>query len=113
MSEIFAQGDILIERVLDREPSGDMIPAGPDGAVVLAEGEMTGHRHAIFDAVTMFRDDALARDIPTDLYIGHIKVDETARIQHDEHSTIGLTKGTWRVRQQRELEPQDVRVVRD
>lgn len=114
MNQIFAQGDLLIERVEDALPSGTLIESGADGAFVLAEGEVTGHRHAIYDAVTMFRDDGLARDIPGGLYIGHVRVDgDVAHVQHDEHSTIGLTKGTWRVRRQRELEPQDVRIVSD
>lgn len=114
MNEIFAQGDLLIERVEDVLPSGTHVQRLRDGAVVLAEGEATGHRHAIFDAVTMFRDDGLARDIPGGLYIGHVRVEgDTARIQHDEHSPIDLPKGTWRVRRQRELEPQDVRIVTD
>ena len=114
MNEIFAQGDLLIERVDDVLPSGAEIHALDDGAVVLAEGEATGHRHAIYDAVTMFRDDGLARDIPEGLYIGHVRVlGDTACVQHDEHSTIDLPKGTWRVRRQRELEPRDVRIVSD
>ena len=114
MHEIFAQGDLLIERVEHAEPSGARIPPSADGAVVLAEGEVTGHRHAIYDAVTMFRDDGLARDIPGGLYIGHVRVDgPTARVQHDEHNTIELPRGTWRVRRQRELEPKDARYVRD
>jgi hypothetical protein len=114
MNQIFAQGDLLIERVADLPPSGTVINPGPDGAVVLAEGEMTGHRHAIYETVTMFRDDGLARDIPDGLYIGHVRVlDDAAHVQHDEHATIELPKGTWRVRRQRELEPKDVRIVRD
>jgi hypothetical protein len=63
MTEMFAQGDLLIERVADVEPSGTILSADAAGAVVLAEGELTGHRHAIYDRVTMFRDDALAREI--------------------------------------------------
>ena len=114
MNEIFAQGDVLIERVADILPSGSSIVPGADGAVVLAEGEVTGHRHAIYDAVTMFRDDALARDIPDGLYIGHVRVEGAhARVQHEEHSPIDLPKGVWRVRRQRELEPRDVRIVSD
>jgi hypothetical protein len=114
MNEIFAQGDVLIERVENLVPSGSPIAAASDGAVVLAEGEVTGHRHAIYEAVTMFRDDGLARDIPDNLYIGHVRVDgDSARVVHDEHSPIVLTKGTWRVRRQRELEPKDVRIVSD
>ena len=114
MKEIFAQGDVLFEHVEDVPVSGLEVGRTTDGAVVLAEGEATGHRHAIYDAVTMFRDDGLARDIPSGLYIGHVRVDgDVARVQHDEHSAIELTKGTWRVRRQRELEPRDVRIVSD
>ena len=114
MTEIFAQGDLLFERVEDRLPSGSEIYRESDGALVLAEGEVSGHRHAIFEAVTMFRDDGLARDIPDGLYIGHVLVpDSTARVQHDEHSAITLPKGTWRVRRQRQVEPTDVRIVSD
>lgn len=114
MNEIFAQGDLLIERVADRIASGSEISRSDDGALVLAEGEATGHRHAIFETVTMFRDDGLARDIPDGLYIGHVKVDgDAVVVRHDEHSPITLPKGTWRVRRQRQLEPRDIRVVAD
>ena len=114
MTVLYAQGDLLIERVADLRPSGDIISAGADGAIVVAEGEATGHRHAIWDHVVMFRDDGLARDIPGGLYLGHIKVDgPTARLQHDEHDAIALPPGTYRVRRQRELEPKDARIVLD
>jgi hypothetical protein len=114
MREIFAQGDLLIERVADTKPSGQRIEPAADGALVLAEGEVTGHRHAIHDRVTMFRDDALARDIPGGLYVGHVRVDgPTALVQHEEHGAIELPRGTWRVRRQRELEPRDARLVAD
>jgi hypothetical protein len=114
MSLLFAQGDLLIERVADIPLSGTPIEPGADGAAVLAEGEVTGHRHAIYDRITMFRDDSLAHDIPNGLYVGHIRVDgPCARIQHDEHDPITLPKGTYRVRRQRELEPRDARIVAD
>ena len=114
MTEIYAQGDLLIERVGDVSASGARLHPGEDGAFVLAEGEVTGHRHAIFDKVTFFRDDALARDIPDGLYVGHVRVEKAGvQIEHDEHDSIPLTPGTWRVRRQREIEPRDVRVVSD
>ena len=114
MNEMFAQGDLLIERVEDIEPSGAILAADQTGAVVLAEGEFTGHRHAIFDRVTMFREDALARDIPAGLYVGHVKVAEgSAVVQHQEHAPITLREGTYRVRRQRELEPRDATLVSD
>ena len=111
MAEILAQGDLLFERVFDViAPVG--LPAGEP--VVLAEGETTGHRHMVWDRVAFFRDDGLARDIPDGLYVGHLQVaDGLARVQHEEHAPIDLGQGVWRVRRQRELEPKDVRIVRD
>jgi len=113
MTEMYAQGDLLIERVDDVEPSGTLISPDASGATVLAEGELTGHRHAIFEQVTMFRDDALAREIPGGLYVGHIKVEGGATIRHQEHAPIALGEGTYRVRRQRELEPRDAALVSD
>jgi hypothetical protein len=114
MNEMFAQGDLLIERVADVEPSGTVMAPDATGVCVLAEGELTGHRHAIYDRVTMFRDDSLAREIPTGLYIGHVKVEGgSASIHHQEHAPIALTEGTYRVRRQREMEPRDAALVSD
>jgi hypothetical protein len=114
MAMMYAQGDLLIERVDDLEPSGTLISPDATGATVLAEGEFTGHRHAIFDRVAMFRDDALALDVPSGLYVGHIKVEGgSATILHQEHAPIALGEGTYRVRRQRELEPQDAMLVSD
>jgi hypothetical protein len=114
MKALFAQGDLLIERVETVMPSGWRINSDANGATVVAEGELSGHRHTIHEAVTMFRDDALARDIPGDLYIGHINVDgAAARLVHDEHGPITLRQGTYRVRRQREFEPKDVGLVVD
>jgi hypothetical protein len=114
MTEIFAQGDLLLERVPDVAPSGT-IEENLDGmAIVLAVGEATGHRHAIWEHVTMFRDALLARDIPAGLYIGHLQVASAyARVTHDEHAPITLPRGTYRVRRQRELGPRDARVLAD
>jgi hypothetical protein len=114
MQGLVAQGDLLIEHVRDMPPSGIIVSPDSDGAIVLAEGEATGHRHAIFDRVTMFRDDSLASDIPTGLYVGHVRVHgPSARIEHDEHAPLALSPGTYRVRRQRELEPKDARIVAD
>src|SRR5262245_66357385 len=105
MTEMFAQGDLLIERVANIEPSGTILPPDATGAVVLAEGEFTGHRHAIFDRVTMFRDDTLAREVPAGLYVGHVKVEGgSGLIQHQEHATINISAGTYRIQRQTYLE---------
>lgn len=114
MTEMYAQGDLLIEQVKDVRPSGTMISPDATGALVLAEGELTGHRHTILERATMFRDDALAREVPAGLYIGHVKVEGSpVTIRHQEHAPIALGEGTYRVRRQRELEPRDVVIVAD
>jgi hypothetical protein len=69
MHEQFAQGDLLIEQVPDMPHSGALL-CSANGVTVLAEGETTGHQHAIYGCITMSRDDTLARDIPRDLYVG-------------------------------------------
>ena len=119
---IWAQGDILIEKVADADgkPIG---PAGsgqfgidPDGSSVLARGEVTGHRHRFMmgAAITMFRDDGLARDVPSELYIGHVKVGASgADLVHEEHDTIALPPGCYRIRRQREWTAEQARVVAD
>jgi hypothetical protein len=112
----YAQGDIVLELVEDCVLSGDVVDRDDDGAVVLARGEVTGHRHAFYGGnVVMFRDDALARDMPAELYVGHIRVrGDSAELRHEEHSTITLPKGTYRVRRQREYDGlETMRVVAD
>jgi hypothetical protein len=104
MSGFYIQGDICIERVY-ASVSGSVIEPDPDGATVLGRGEVTGHRHALYGGALMFRDDALARDIPDGLYIGHIKLEAPATLLHEEHDPIKLEAGTYRVRRQREFDP--------
>jgi hypothetical protein len=114
MEELYAQGDLLLERVADRSPSGTIVENVEAGPIIVAEGEASGHSHAFYDRVTMFRDDRLARDIPTGLYVGHVRIEApSARLQHEEHGTLTLPQGTYRVRRQREFQPQDARIVVD
>ena len=104
-TKLYAQGDIILELVEDAIPVA-LLPSDPDGAAVLARGELTGHRHAFYGGgVTLFRDDGLARDVPPALYISHVKVSApSADLRHDEHATISLPAGTYRVRRQQEWE---------
>lgn len=114
MTRLCAQGDILVERVDDAPVSGQILH-GPDArTVIVAEGELTGHHHRLFGCVTLYRDDALARDIPDQLYVGHLQVaGSAAHLEHEEHAPIRLEQGTYRVRRQRQLEPNDVGILGD
>lgn len=117
MPRYFAQGDLLIEKLDGDLPvSGVAVATDLDGAIVLARGEVTGHRHAFYGSgVTMFRDDALARDLPSALYLGHIKIAaaEGAELRHEEHDTVKLEQGSYRIRRQREWDAGEARVVAD
>jgi hypothetical protein len=101
MGLLCAQGDILVERVRDAEISGHAIEC-------VTHGSEVGHHHRVIGSVTLFRDDALAREIPAGLYTLHIQVHSAnADLQHEEHAPITLTRGTYRLRRQRQLEPTD------
>jgi hypothetical protein len=109
--KLYFQGDLCIEPVVNAAlDDARAVPLARDGAVVLAEGETTGHRHAFYGGeVTLFRDEALARDLPRELYIGHVRIGaDAAELRHEEHDTITLPKGLYRVRRQREYEGSDV-----
>lgn len=105
-SKLYAQGDILLEPVDDR--SAVRVAAVRKASahrVILAHGEVTGHTHRIERGAVMFRDDGLARDIPAELYIGHIVIrTPVADLVHEEHATITLPRGVYRVRRQREFD---------
>lgn len=114
MLRLCAQGDILVERVDDAPVSGQILQATERGAAVIAVGELTGHYHKLCGCVAFYRDDALARDIPDDLYVGHLEVKgPAARLEHEEHAPINLEQGTYRVRRQRQLEPSDDGIIGD
>jgi len=111
-TKLYAQGDIILELV-EEAAALVPLPRDPDGAMVLARGELTGHRHAFYGGgVTLFRDDALARDLPPTLYIAHVTVSAaSAELQHEEHATISLPAGTYRVRRQQEWEPRGAQLI--
>ena len=90
----FRQGDVLLVAV-EAVPAG-ATPERRTGRIVLAEGEVTGHVHAVAepDARTFTHDGQrylLTRSIAT--------------LVHEEHAPIEVPEGSWRVVIQREYEP--------
>jgi hypothetical protein len=110
IGKIYAQGDVLLLRVLtvDRGQSTDA--RDNKAAVVLAEGELTGHRHAFYGGAVMFSDADLARDVPPELYIGHIEVGSDGALlehgpgpgQRGDHDAVRVPTGTYIALRQRE-----------
>ena len=67
-------------------------------STVLADGELTGHRHRIrdFRSANIFEADG-------QLYVDVVA--DRAEIVHEEHGTIELNRGIYRVWRQREYDP--------
>lgn len=91
---LWRQGDVLIETV-------DAIPEGAARLkrLVLASGEVTGHRHRIEDrrSAKLYRlDSGPSRGLFLEV------LHDTADVIHPEHDTITLPRGCYRVWQQRE-----------
>ena len=78
----------------------------PRDRLVLALGEVTGHAHAVVGPGELYRSaDPLA---PACLH-----VPSGARVMHEEHGAISLSRGWYRVVRQREYVPGSVRVIAD
>lgn len=102
---IYRQGDVLLVRTLT-PLSAEAVPvARNQGRIVLAYGEVTGHAHAIHDALAELFTEKGGR-----LYL---KVEGEVTVQHEEHAGIALPSGVYEVRRQREYHPAEIRNVSD
>lgn len=82
-------GDVLIEKVSEM-PEGKKLDRK-----YLFEGEVTGHAHRI-DVGEIFE----TRD--GELYL---LVDKLTQVTHEEHKTLTIPKGIYRVTQKRQYNP--------
>lgn len=100
----YRQGDVLVVRDDEAKIEGEK-QARARGRLVIAEGEVTGHAHAI-DAggAVLYGDDPTMRILD---------VIDTVDLVHDEHATITLPPGRYRVIQQREYRPRGWQLVAD
>ena len=103
----YRQGDVLIERI-SKLPVNVKPVARQGGRVILAAGEVTGHHHAIAAPNADLYSAVDAGDV-TFLEIR----DAVAALSHEEHATIPLEPGFYRVSIQREYSPEEIRRVQD
>lgn len=101
-SKVFRQGDVLIV------PCGS-IPTDlkKTNRVTLALGEVTGHHHSIAEGANGYASDVDALCDFVEVTAG------TADLTHQEHETIALPAGTYRIVRQVEYSPAELRNVRD
>jgi hypothetical protein len=94
-SATYRQGDVLLQKI-ERLPS-DARPVEWEDRVILAYGEVTGHAHAIstqYASMYMWKGDRL------------LEIKAGATLVHEEHATISLPEGVYKVIQQREYVPE-------
>lgn len=100
MGEKYRHGDVLLKRVGNASKN----QVG-ESKIVLAEGEVTGHKHVLSGAVREFRDVNGQR---------MVEVQEQAELTHEEHAPITVGAGVYQVVQQREYSVvEGVRAVAD
>ena len=105
---MYRQGDVLITRCGSIPATAKPCAPRERGGYVLAEGEATGHAHAVADdEVDLFED--------TDgtLYMRVKSNVDEATVTHQEHGHLTLPRDTYKVTRQREYTPEAVRRVSD
>jgi len=96
---ILRQGDVLLESVSNL-PKG--LKKRKDN--ILVRGETTGHAHRLnTPTLSVYgTDDEM-----------FVNLDKPTELVHEEHKTIQVDKGTWKVVRQREYSPAENRRVAD
>ncbi len=104
MERLVQQGDVLFFEVGEL-PEGSVKKSG----VIIAEGESTGHAHTL----------VLDRPLIAELYekdgLLYVKAVEKVSVKHQEHKTITLNPGIWKVGRVREYDhfTEEARRVQD
>lgn len=94
---MYRQGDVLI--VESRHTLGTKAPDK-----ILVYGETTGHAHRV-------EGDALVMDLRDGSKV--IQAAEPFKVVHEEHDTIEIPEGFYRVVRQREYDEKEIRYVAD
>jgi hypothetical protein len=111
------QGDVFIERA----QAGDRCPAGQDvareqGAIVLAYGESSGHRHQLRAKGSKLFERGSARMLEITAKGGAIidvATDRGEKMPRPRHDEIPIGNGTFEVIKQREWTADEERQVAD
>ena len=100
---MYRHGDVLVVAASELPEGAELVKPDPRG-IVLAEGEATGHAHTMPAATTK------AYELDGIMWI---VVDEPTPLSHQEHDTLVIAPGVWRVKHQREYTPEGIRNVLD
>jgi hypothetical protein len=101
---LIRQGDVLLVPVTTI-PAGAIQVARDAGRVILAYGEVTGHAHAIVHPDVTLVSDEQAGELRMWM---QVTAPEPVELRHDEHDTLLIPPGTYRVIRQREYQSADM-----
>jgi len=118
---LFRQGDVLVVPTKDVDVTTLAKVEREQGDVVLAHGEATGHKHRIPAPFADLYERPDGPPLVSDriLHVREVSKragevsDRIAKLLHEEHSTIEIPPGTYRVIRQREYTPEAIRMVAD
>jgi len=106
LKRIYRQGDVLLVEC-DEVPLDAKRIKRESGKLILARGEQTGHHHAVLE-----REAELVESASAQAVFLKIMGSAPAALTHQEHATIAVPPGTYRVVRQREYTPlENVRVA--
>lgn len=100
----YRQGDVLLIKVDNLPEQATVARPDEEHRIVLAYGEVTGHAHALSTAHAVLFQSGADR---------YIEAKHGAALVHEEHSTIELEPGMYKVVRQREYIPESWRTVAD
>ena len=103
MNTHYRQGDVMLLKIETLPPEA-VSDQSEEHRIVLAYGEVTGHAHAVSTAHAAIYKHNEERYLVTE---------PGAQLVHEEHNTIVLEPGVYRVIRQREYSPREVRFVAD
>jgi len=102
---LYQQGDVLMEKV-EEVPEGASEVQREGARLILAEGEATGHAHAVTDTTaTLYAVDE----------VHYLDAPKGVTVKHEEHHQVKLPAGKWRIRKVKEYDhfAEEAREVRD
>ena len=101
---LYQQGDVLLISV-DEIPEKAKKVAKQKGRYILAEGEATGHAHAVIDKIGLF-------NVEDNLFLNATK---EFTVTHEEHKNITVPPGKYKIHIVKEYDhfEEEARKVRD
>ncbi|WP_448529155.1 hypothetical protein [Raineya sp.] len=96
--KIYRHGDVVIFRLPEKELGKKQLNPKPVQKLVLALGEVTGHKHLLEGDLMLLENNAANGEFL-------FEVKNTAILQHEEHDTIVLEKGFYLKVNQVEYDP--------